>query len=172
LIATSQVGLEAEFNDANYTLPLDTYNPALTTFVGTIGNTLGNNDMVFLVSSSTEVTDCVSWGTGPSCNLTPGGASPFAGTAYASGSNGADGAPGGSATGQGQSIVNVGSTWGVSVLDDPSPYGINTIDGGPTAVKLNEITVSDSSPLVIVSLAGVFLMIISGWLVARRKATA
>ncbi|MCP4429305.1 MAG: lamin tail domain-containing protein, partial [Chloroflexi bacterium] len=46
LIATSQVGLEAEFNDANYTLPLDTYNPALTTFVGTIGNTLGNNDMV------------------------------------------------------------------------------------------------------------------------------
>lgn len=174
LIGVDVVNLTNELT--SYT-PADAYNPMLTTFVSNpgdgIGNTLGGTDMVFLVSPSVLVSDCVSWDDPlvTSCSPTPGGSSPRAGTAYAAGADGADSAPNGSATGPGQSIVNIGGTWFVAPLDDPSPYGINTADAGPTAVHLNNATANSSLPLAAVGLFGMFLLAVSGLTLLRRKAT-
>ena len=138
------------------------------------GNNLGGTDMVFLVSPSTLVSDCVSWDTfaGTSCSPTPGGTSPLAGTAYdlANGADGADTTLSGALTAQ--SIVNVNGTWSVSTAIDPSPYVLNTIDGGPTAVNLSAITANNNSTVAAVTLAGLFLMAVSAVAVMRRKATA
>ncbi len=174
IIGETSGSLPGEF--ASYT-PADSVIPAQTVYIadGAIGNTLGNNDILFLVSPSTLVSDCVSWDsfTFTSCSPTPGGTSPLAGTAYDTGADGTDGAPNGSATSAGQSIVRVNTNpWGVSPANDPSPYGLNIIDGGPTAVNLNTITANNNPTIAAVTLAGLFLMAASAIAVMRRKATA